>query len=191
MPASTGTRRHVLLLSLLASGALTCTPGDAGDETTPSTSSATDVSVSEGSAAPSTGSGDTTSTPTSGTTSTTDSSSSGTDSGPAVTCEIWDSDCTCGLPVDCDHPEMFFDHACGPAGRFDESGCLRRPCESHADCDPGSGCHVPAACDPDVCISSSLYCSPEPGGECTWGAPGDCTSTQGWCVPDQDRPKCE
>jgi len=120
-----------------------------------------------------------------------DSTASGeATTGAKVTCEIWDGHCDCGLPVDCGNdmgdPELF---GCGPLGRFDEEGCLRRPCTSTRECGVGGACFTPTTCQPDACVSSAIICGLD-GDQCTWGAAGDCSAVQGWCVAEGDLPDC-
>lgn len=174
------TRIAVCMVSMLVA----CTTKD-----TQTSASTTSSERGEGSSTSSTAT-----MPTEGTTAvlTSGASSLGEETESAVSCEIWDEECSCGLPADCDSLDPAFDmEGCGPASRFDERGCLRRPCQADDECEEGSGCRIPGACDPNACIAGGVYCSIDVQSQvCEWGLSADCSADEGWCVPLADLPDC-
>jgi hypothetical protein len=178
-PRGHGTRIAACMVAMLVA----CTTKD-----TQTSASTTSSERGEGSSTSSTAT-----MPTEGTTVVlTGGSSLGEETGSAVSCEIWGEECSCGLPADCDPLDPAFDmDGCGPASRFDERGCLRRPCQADDECEEGSGCRIPGACDPNACIAGGVYCSIDVQSQvCEWGLSADCSVDEGWCVPLADLPDC-
>ena len=140
---------------------------------------------------------------TTSTTSTGDDSSSGTEddgadgesmeSGGEVSCgRAVDPGGTprfgCTLPFDCGPDGGLEPFACGPLKAFTEEGCLRTRCVDDSNCESDQKCYREFDFEPDACVGSAISCTTGGDGTCMCGAPGDCQSTEGWCVRADDYP---
>ncbi len=133
-----------------------------GDESTQSTGTASAGSATASSA---------TVTSTSGGAETSDDSSGS--SGVAAACE-GNENHLCSDPVDCGE-------SCGSLGSmFDDSGCVRAPCSTHANCGDGMFCYRPF--DYGGCQSSDVGCVEDLDGTCHCASSPDCGGA--YCVPE-------
>jgi len=64
---------------------------------------------------------------------------------------------------------------------FDENGCSRGECQTHAECGESSLCYH--AEDYGGCVSSDLSCNEDADGECFCGSDPDCGGS--YCVPSE------